>query len=679
MSIIDNQLRSALATVGTKDADPKIDVEKCEAWQPTELEKQVRSDILADFALGYQTLYRPRQEFNDLSVLQRDQVDSMAFNTYQPNNGEPNSGDLANSWRSNAIRPIERNKAISMAGHVAGRLGFLELQASDSNAKPDGDAALVMNSLLDWTRANYFPEEFWLHATLQTETSPACIVHHEYREVYRDQKISRKKDGTWEMKKVLDESMSGFVATIVQTDQLYIENIFEKDIQKQRFLIWRRVQSHDQLRAKYAGRKNAEYIRKGMQLMFNDANQGFYYVYDPNLRGELGEEILYWTKANGGSFVTVVNGIIIGDADEKNPREDGLYPFAKWFYSWIRENFFYGKSLVFSVSHDANIINTLYPVLVDGAILDTIKPMQYIGKDQIGSDVIIPGGTTVMRDPESKLNPILPPLQTGNLLNALNQVEQSITETANTSITSGKGGAHTTAYEMSMREQQIQLDMSPYFAELIGASMQMTRLVLGDILQYMTVADVSKIEGAKDGLKYKSFLVDLKSGSGKAKQRKIDFTQLPPGLEDKDKLLEESYKVLEEQGGMHSDIEIVKADPVRMRAFKFSMIMTEEILKPKSDAVRFKQNLDTFDQIIKAEQVKPGMNNMEEAVKKLLYSTNPVTARDPDSFLNKHEAASGQMSPQQMMAMGNQPQQPAMQPNQATQQGIPQMGIPTKM
>ncbi len=671
MSIVDAQLYQAVQRAGTKDEDPNIKVEMA-TWQPTDLEQKVRADILRDFALGYQTMYRPRQEFNDLSVLQRDQVDSMAFNTYQPNNGEPASGDVANAWRSNAIRPIERNKALSMAGHVANRIGFLQLQANDIETNPDDDSALVVNSLMDWVRSTYFPEEFWLHSVLQTEVSPACIVHMEYREVYRDVKTTRKADGSWNMVKVLDDSLSGEIGTIVPTDQIYIDNIFEKDIQKQRFLIWRRVQSHAILEAKYKGRKNWEYVRKGMQLLFNDANQGFYFAYDPAMRGELGEEILYWTKDNGGSFVTVVNGIIIGAADEKNPREDGLYPFGKWYYSWIRDNFFYGKSLVFSVSHDANIINTLYPVLVDGAILDTIKPMKYVGKDVIGSDVIFPGATVAMRDPESKLDPLLPPLQTGNLLNAMSSVEQSLLETSNSSITGGKQ-AQSTAYEMSLREQQLETDLSPYFSELIGASVQMTRLVLGDILQYMTVADVARMQGTQDGLKYKNFLVDLKTGTSKAKRRRITFGMLPEGLEDKAKMLGASQDLVEEQGGQNPDTELVKVDPVRFRSRKFSMVMTDEVLKPKSEAVRFKRNLETFDSIIKAEQVAPGLNNMEEAVKKLLYSTNPVTARDPDSFIAPKNVE-GATSPEAIMARQGQ-----IKPNQATQQGIPQMGIPTRL
>lgn len=647
MSIIDPRLRDGLAKAGTKLEDKELRFEKVDKYNPTDLEKEVRARILRDFALGYQTMNRPRQEFNDLSVLQRDQVDSMAFNTYQPNNGEPAAGDMANAWRSNAIRPIERNKAISMAAHAAGRLGFLRMQATDVDARPDDDAAMVINSCMDWVNATYFPREWWLHAVLQSEASPACIVHHEYREVMRDVKTTRKEDGTWNTKFVPDEANSGFIGTIVPTDQIYIENIFEKDIQKQRFIIWRRVQSHDQLDAKYRGKKNWEYVRKGMQLLFNDANQGFYFAYDPNLRGELGEEVLYWTKENGGSYVTMVNGIIIGEADEKNPREDGLYPFAKWFYSWIRENYFYGKSLVFAVSHDANIINTLYPVLVDGAILDTMKPMKYIGRDVIGSDVLIPGGTVNMRDPDSKLDPLLPPLQTGNLLNAMSQVEKSLDQTANTQATPQNRPGNITAYEMELRDRQVEQDLGPFYAELIGASVQMTRLVLGDVLQYMTVADVSQMQGGEAGLKYKSFVVDSGEGSGKAKRKNIRFQDLTGILGDQAKQLQASYDLLEEQGGMHADTEVVKADPKIIRQRKFSMVMTDDVLQPKSESARFQRNLEMLDKIIQTEQVKPGLNNMEAVVKKLLYSTNPVTARDPESFIGQASAMPQQMQPQQ--------------------------------
>lgn len=611
--------------------DPKQTKTEKSDYVPTDLEIAVRSQILKDFALGWVTMNTPRQEFNDLSTLQRDQVDFMAFNTYQPNNGMNNPGDTVNGWRSNAIKPIERNKVISMAGHMADRLGFLKMEASDDDNDPVFDASMVINSQMDWVRSHFYPEEWWLHAVMQSSVSPAAIVHQEYRNVYRKVKTKKVKD-KWEYEDRLDESMSGFVATIVPTDQLFIDNIFEKDIQKQRFIIWRSVKSHSQLEAKYKGKKNWDKVKQGLQFLFSSPNNAFYFAYDPNLQGVLGEEVIYWTKDNGGSKVTMVNGIIIGEADEKNPREDGLYPFAKWYNSWIRDNFFYGKSTVFAVSHDANIINTLYPVLVDGAILDTMKPMGYVGKDVIGSDVIVPGMTTAMRDPASKLMPLLPSMQSGNLMQTIKQVEESIDETADTTLIP-RGSPHITAYLTSALEQQQARALAPFVSELVGASLQLTRLVLGDILQYCTVGDIDKSQGAEPALKYKSFLTDIKDGKSKAKKRKIQYASLPDTMTE-DEQLKESFDLLEEQGGMNSDIELVKADPKKIRELRYSFVIGDDVLRPKSESAKFQENLALVDKAIAMKTAGANID-LDEVAEKLLFATNPITARDPDAFISE--------------------------------------------
>ena len=47
------------------------------------------------------------------------------------------------------------------------------------------------------------------------------------------------------------------------------------------------------MRAKYSHLKNFEHVKPGMQTITYDANIGFYNVYDPNLRGDLCEEIIF--------------------------------------------------------------------------------------------------------------------------------------------------------------------------------------------------------------------------------------------------------------------------------------------------------------------------------------------------------------------------------------------------
>ncbi len=73
-------------------------------------EEAVYGMILKHFVLASTNMYTPRVEFNDLSLILRDQYDQMSFNTYQPNNGEAWEGNPQGAWRSRAMRPVVRNK-----------------------------------------------------------------------------------------------------------------------------------------------------------------------------------------------------------------------------------------------------------------------------------------------------------------------------------------------------------------------------------------------------------------------------------------------------------------------------------------------------------------------------------------------------------------------------------------
>src|SRR6185369_13152859 len=182
------------------------------SYQPEGLERERINLIRSCFQLGDVTMQKPRPEFNDLSVITRDQYDKLQFNTYQPNNGQAVQGDPLNSWRSNAMKPIVRDKCISIAAHATARLIFPKVFAYDEENEIQDDAAKVMETLMEWSTRQKWAETS-LKAVLEALTSPACIVHSEYSEVYNGQE--------------LDETLSGFIDTIVPVDQLYISNFFE--------------------------------------------------------------------------------------------------------------------------------------------------------------------------------------------------------------------------------------------------------------------------------------------------------------------------------------------------------------------------------------------------------------------------------------------------------------------
>ncbi|MGH7249350.1 MAG: hypothetical protein ACREGC_00065 [Minisyncoccia bacterium] len=628
-----------------------------ESYHPSPEEMDVRSMIIRHFGLGYVTMYTPRVEFNDLAMIDRMQIDQMSWNTYQPNNGGPMWGDGLNSWRSRALKPVVRNKCISIAAHATARLIFPKVFAYDELSDTQEDAAQVMRDLMEWTadQANYGNTS--LRAVITALTDPCSIVYTEYGEVYREVK-REKKGAEWVKEKILDETLSGFKDEMIPADELYIENFYEPDIQKQAWLIRRKVISFALAEAKYKQMyPNFKYVRPGVQLIYNDANQSFYQVYDPNMRQYDVEEVTYWNRTLDLKII-MVNGVMLTDHDAPNPRNDKLYPMAKFGYELINNRCFYYKSLAFKLQQDANIVNTLYPMIIDGTYLQIFPAMVQTGGEMIGADVIVPGAVTNLADTNADLRVVQTTnpqgLQVG--FNTLKTVDESLQESAENPITAGNSQpGDTTAYEISRIEQNAATVLG-LFIKMISAYVKgYGQLRMGDILQYLTIVDVDKITD-KPGLVYQTFLLHDKQTNGKSMSRKIQFTdQLPDEEISKGDNLQLSYDTLKEQGGTQSHTELYKVNPEKFRDLKYLLTIDADVLNPRSEDLERAYDLETYDRLI----MNP-IADQEEALK-LLLMTNPKTKKDPDKFVSQEQPSNNPIQMANMQAKGQMPgQQPAM-------------------
>ena len=605
-------------------------------------EKKVAAMIRRHFTLGDVTMQKPRVEFNDTSVLQRAQLDEMSWNVYQPNNGEPDPGDVLGSWKSNAIRPVVRNKCISIAAHATARLIFPKVFAQDKHANIHGSAAKVMEDLMEWSgqQSNY--SYFALNRTIAALIYPASIGYTEYTEVYRRVKMP-KEDGTWEEVTVCDEDLSGFQDSHVPVDQLYIENFYEPNIQKQGWLIWRRVRSYSLLDTIYQQYENWKYVAPGVQLIYNDANQTFYQVYDANMRPEMCEEIIYWNR-NQDLKIVMVNGVMLTKPDNPNPRLDKLYPFDSFGYELINNRCFYYKSLAFKLQSDANIVNTLYPMIIDGTYLQIMPAMVNVGGEAITSDVIVPGAVTTLSAPDADLRAIntssTQGLQSG--MNTLFTVEKSLDSS---SVDPSQEGQQTkgnnTAYEISRIEQNASTVLGLFIQMISNHVRQYGRLRLGDILQYLTIADVDKITGDSE-LVYKTFILPNQTQGGKSINKKIQFDSTLPSEMTKDEELQYSLKTLSMQGGVDSKTELARVNPQLFRELKYKVMVSPDILNPRSEDLERAFKLEIYDRAI----ANP-ITDQEAVLRDFLFGAYPAYA-DPDKYIAVTPPAAFGAQPNQM-------------------------------
>lgn len=633
---------------------PDITKDVLSSYTPTADKRERINVFLQNFRLGWQTMHLPRPELNDLSLYQRHIVDMLSFNVYQENDGMPRMEDRLGGWMSTAIRPVIRNKAISIAAHRNARLLVPKISAYNTMNDEDVDAAKVMSFLVDYGRENGGYNLAALYRSIMSLYSPISWGYSGYGQEYR--KIKDKKvEDKWTYKYEVDEGKSGFKHIPISTDQVFFPDFYVRDCQDQDFLILRRIRSYKTLQNKYKDNPDWQFVpRNGMVLTMDDANQSFYHVYDPHMRANQCEELIMWCK-DTDSMEVMVNGVLISEPEEANPRMDHQYPFDNFYYLPINEKCIAGKSLTFALTPDANIVTEQYRMILDGGKMNLFPPTVFTGTDKVGGDVMVPGQNISLADKDVQVNAlkVVDNQALNTMMNITEKVEASINESSQDPIQQGQQpSSPSTAYEISRIEQNA--------ATVLGFSMKFQaemhvipygKLLLSDILQYLTVGEAADIAG-NPGLVYKSFYAKEPGRSDKKNKVVFDAT-LPDTMTavDKNKM---SYEILKAQGGLKSSTSLFRVNPTNFRKNKYRFAIDTDVMNPRSAELDRAYATETFDRAI----AHPEVYDAKE-IGKLFLDTDPKARMDVDKFMAK--------------AQQIQPQQPTPTPNAPIQGGgLPQ-------
>lgn len=660
MSIITDKFdkagRLVKDSISTIKPDPKKDTQS--AYSPTLEEMECRVSILKDFRLGWMNMHLPRPELNDLSLYQRHIVDMLAFNTYQQNDGQPMMEDKLGGWRSKAMRPLQRNKAISIAAHMTARQLVPKIFAYNESDDEQEASAKVMGYLVDWAREQaQYPAQA-LHRVIMSLYSPISWGYTEYAKVYRTVKNGKDKNGKWQYKQEIDDDASGHKHYSVSTDQVYFSNFYEREVQNQDFIIMRRIISIDRAKEKYPVDEypNMVHVKGGIVVTMDDANRGYYQVYDPHMRGELCEEVIRWRKSTDSKDI-MLNGVLITEAYAENPRQDHQYPFDAFYYLPINERCLVGKSLVFALGPESALLNTQYQMVNDANTLNIFPPIITSGSEKVGIDVMVPGLSLAFAEKDVTINPLRTATDNSirTAMDVMLNVEKSLSESSQDPIQQGQmQPGTTTAYEISRIEQNA--------ATVLGLTMKFManshiipygKLLLSDILQYNTIIDAEKITGDK-GMLYKTFHVAEPGGTNR--KNKISFDgNMPDSMTEKEKM-DMSWELLKATGGLKSTTTLYKVNPILFRGYKYVFAIDSDVLNPRSAELTRAFDIETFDKAIQSP-----VANQEALFKDLLMASNPKTSCDPDKYVMKQEpnTPAEDSQPKGSVAKPNMPIMPA--------------------
>ncbi len=563
------------------------------SFNPSPEVRDATSLVLKDFIFGWNEQERGRREFNDRTLTQETDANQMAFNSYVP----PKSEDPDDSWRAQTVRPVTRNKLISIAAHVTASVLYPRITAQNDEDDDDQLVGEVMGDLVEWNIENSEYKKSFLIGVITALVDPAVIMEVKLTENFREIK-EIQADGSWKKKKVLDEILSGFQFDVVSVKEILISNIFETNIQKQRFIIRNRYVDYEESKVAYGDKTNFKFVQPGVRCVFDTGTRGFYDVHDELLKGYLVNETIYYNRYLDLELV-FLNGILVSDPDQPLKRKDKLYPFAKSGYEPLNNGkFFYYKSSANKLGSDQQIVDTLYNMILDGTFLSLMPPTALYGSEEVNTNVFVPGSVTAFRDPTTKMEAFGPRADIRAGMESIQMVERSMSESSQDNLRGGQSsGGERTAREVVLMEKNAQVALG-LFGKMIAFLVEdVGRLMVGDILQHMTVAQLSEITGES---KYRKFTLHDKMMEGKKVNKKIELvdpTKMPE-IDSEDKYMEESYNLMNEEGGPESKTKIYKVNPALIRDYRYKISVNADDLTPKSKALEKALNLELYDRAI---------------------------------------------------------------------------------
>lgn len=151
---------------------------------------------------------------------------------------------------------------------------------------------------------------------------------------------------------------------IVPVEDFYIPNPYQPDVQKQPFVIWRKITSYQEAKLEYGHYKNWKSVPQTSYLLSSEPTT----FYRNTLQTELGKDqcevIKYYNRFKKGTLhVIIVNGVVLYNGPI--PFKDGKYPFAVGVFERFGNDFFWGMGFPQKVQGNQDLQNTFINMMAD--------------------------------------------------------------------------------------------------------------------------------------------------------------------------------------------------------------------------------------------------------------------------------------------------------------------------
>lgn len=341
----------------------KIDEQKTDAYIPTAEEQNATQTVLKDYIRGKTIINKSYPQFNGRNLF--DCVDDWTkrWNGYIPE-GDP----LLDKTQSRMFLNFTRNVIISYLVKTALTTPKPKILAvNKKTGVEDKIFAGVLDDLNTYSLNEENGDARYLESCLDAAIKGTTIKYEGYARTEQEIDVPIKFDpstGKIEYKREKKVIFDNCFQETVPIEDFYIANPYQPDIQKQPFLIWRKLTTYQEASLEYGNYPNFSKVPRGRNFLA----QGPTTFYRDTVQTELGEDqcevIKYYNRFKKGTkHIVIVNGVVLYDGPF--PFKDGKYPFAVGVFERFGNDFFWGMSLAQKLQGNQDLQNTFVNMMAD--------------------------------------------------------------------------------------------------------------------------------------------------------------------------------------------------------------------------------------------------------------------------------------------------------------------------
>lgn len=542
------------------------------------------SNFVLEVANKYEKAKRQRERgyrhMDDMSVNQFIKVSRDQFNGYVPDVMSTLYPNDPQKWHSRIFRKKTRKKVVaSAASLVASGIG-VDIAALKPDNRVDREFSKATEMLYDWSSERELQESELIRFVLNGFTTGTGLLYEEV--AWEEREVNEIDDIDFETGKITTKKakrvdFKGPRISTVRIDELFPGDVFQRDMQKQPFIIWRQTTDYETAAAFLAKYKTWKSVIPDSKQFFGADEDDKEQQEDYDGRVEI---IRYWCRATD-TFAIICNGVLLTDYGMGFPHPHKMYPFVKFTpFLFADTDFFYGDSLAHINIGEQKTINDFINVMIDSERLRNEPPVTTNSEEIAKSDVVIPGAmiATRMGEEVNIMNAFTQGTSTG-LVQANQMLEQQMDENSIDPLVSGQqASGDPTATEVKAIVGSAE-QMKGLTEKLYGEALIMFANLRVPNLYWFLVNDED----------YQRIVIDQVKVKGQDGERHIMLTsgaEIPSPME----LLTMETKMMRE--GENAELVYINKDKVN--DFRFHITISAQPKPPRNSAGRLQRAIQKY-------------------------------------------------------------------------------------